>query len=83
MAHVGDILRKHDIKIHMYADDIQIFLDFDPTIPGEADCCLYKLSSCISDVQKCRCFITNENLMRTRLNFSLLHLPITNNIFKM
>ena len=36
----------------MYADDIQIFLDFVPTIPGEAACCLHKLSSYISDVQK-------------------------------
>ena len=36
----------------MYADDIQIFLDFVPTIPGEAACCLHKLSSCISDVPK-------------------------------
>ena len=52
MAPVGDILRKHDIKFHMYAEDIQIFLDFVPTIPGEAACCLLKLSSCISDVQK-------------------------------
>ena len=52
MAPVGDILRKHDIKFHMYADNIQIFLDFVPTIPGEAACRLHKLSSCISDVQK-------------------------------
>ena len=52
MASVGDILRKHDIKFHMYADDIQVFLDFVPTIPGEVACCLHKLFSCISDVQK-------------------------------
>ena len=35
----------------MYADDIQIFLDFVPTILGEAASCLHKLSSCVFDVQ--------------------------------
>ena len=52
MAPVGDNLLKHDTKFYMYADGIQIFLDFVPTIPGEAASCLHKLSSCISDVQK-------------------------------
>ena len=51
MAPVVDILRKHDINYQMYADDIQILLDFIPTIPGEAARCLHKLSTCISEVQ--------------------------------
>ena len=35
----------------MYADDIQIYLDFNPTIPCDAECCLFRLSNCIRDVQ--------------------------------
>ena len=44
MAPVDDILQKHDITFHLYAYDIQIFLDFVPTIPGEVACFLHKLS---------------------------------------
>ena len=28
LSPVGDILRQHDAKYHLYADDIQIYLDF-------------------------------------------------------
>ena len=82
MAPVGDILRKHDIKFHMYADDIQIFLDFVPTVPGEAACCLHKLSSCISDVQKW--MLRNKlKLNEDKTEFFIASSPITNSIFIM
>ena len=50
---IGDILREHDINFHIYADDIQIYMDFDPAIPGDAECCLFnfRLSACVKDVQ--------------------------------
>ena len=48
---VGDILRRHGVSYHMYANDIQIYLDFNPTIPCDAECCLFRLSNCIRDVQ--------------------------------
>lgn len=48
---VGDIIRSHVVNFHVYADDIQMYLEFNPTIPGDAECCLFRLSNCIRDVQ--------------------------------
>ena len=30
-SHIGQIARKHDIKVHLYADDTQLYLAFDPS----------------------------------------------------
>ena len=51
LSPVGDIIRQHSIKYHTYADDIKIYMDFDPSIPNEAECALFRLSNCITDVQ--------------------------------
>ena len=51
LSPIGDLLRQHEVKFHMYADDIQIYVEFDPKIPNDAECGLFKLSKCISDVQ--------------------------------
>ena len=55
---VSNILRLHNIKYHTYADDIQVYLEFDPIVPNDAECALFRLSSCISDIQSW--FITNK-----------------------
>ena len=44
-------VHRHGVNYHMYADDIQSYLDFDPSIPCDAECCLFRLSNCIQDVQ--------------------------------
>ena len=46
---IGDILRKHNMLYHMYADNIQIF---DPKIPLDAECALFQLSACAKDIQQ-------------------------------
>ena len=48
---IGDILRKHGVSFHMYADDIQIYIPFNPKIPGNAESALAKLKLCITEVQ--------------------------------
>ena len=47
---VGDIIREHDIKFHSYADDTQLFCEFDPKLPGNCDRALGELSTCISKI---------------------------------
>jgi len=48
----GKILRKHNVKYHIYADDIQIYLEVDPNIPGDLVCALWKLSKCVAEIQQ-------------------------------
>jgi hypothetical protein len=48
---VGDILRKHNICFHVYADDTQLYVSFNPKIPGAAQNALKRLENCISELQ--------------------------------
>ena len=48
---IGEILRKHNMLYHMYADDIQIYSIIDPKIPLDAECALFNLSTCVKDIQ--------------------------------
>jgi len=47
---VGDIIRDCGIMFHVYADDIQLFLDFDPKIHGDSQRALTCLTSCITKI---------------------------------
>jgi hypothetical protein len=47
---IAAIIRRHNIKYHIYADDIQLYYIFDPSIPGEAAVSLFKLSACVNDI---------------------------------
>ncbi|XP_072018308.1 uncharacterized protein [Amphiura filiformis] len=57
---VGRIIRKHQIHYHMYADDIQLFLNFNPSDPISIQCALSRLSNCISEI---KLWMTNNMLM--------------------
>ena len=46
---IGRIIRKHHISYHMYADDIQLFLDF---IPSDIDTALSRLSTRIREIKR-------------------------------
>ena len=48
---IGQIIRKHSIQYHIYADDVQLFLSFDPSIPGDSACALFKLARCAKELQ--------------------------------
>ena len=47
---VGDIIRNHDVEFHSYADDIQLFCEFNPKIPGDRERALGEISSCVSEI---------------------------------
>ena len=47
----GDIARYHKVSYHVYADDIQLYVAFDPKIPGALDKAMFSLQSCISDIR--------------------------------
>ena len=47
---IATIVRRHDIKYHIYADDIQVYAIFDPSIPGEAAVALFKFYACVNEI---------------------------------
>ena len=48
---IGRIIRMHNISYHMYADDIQLFLDFKPSDPTFIETALSRLSACICEIK--------------------------------
>jgi hypothetical protein len=84
---IGHIIRSHCLHYHIYADDIQIFSTFDPTVPGDAACALFKLSRCLQELQtwlatnklmmnpeKTEFFIVASQVHYTRLQHLNFHL---------
>ena len=47
---VGNIIRKHGFKFHVYADDTQIYVSFNPRSPGACQVALRQLEHCITDL---------------------------------
>ena len=36
---------------HIYADDVQIYMSFDPNVPGDAACPIFKITSCVEELR--------------------------------
>ena len=49
--HVATIIRQHGFMFHIYADNIQVYHTFDPKLPGEAACVIFKLSRCVAEIR--------------------------------
>ena len=47
---VGKILRDNNISYHIYADDTQLYVTFDPQTPGAYDAAINKLQTCIAQI---------------------------------
>ena len=71
---LGDILRKHGVKFHMYADDTQIYIPFNPKIPGNSESALAKLKGCISEVQQWM-LVNKLKLNQDKTEFLLIASP--------
>ena len=48
---IGDILRRYNVRFHIYADDTQIYVTFDPRIPGEYERALERLRMCVREIK--------------------------------
>ena len=48
---LGRIIQSHNLKYHIYADDTQIYIEFDPKIPGDTVIALHKLQECIRELR--------------------------------
>ena len=59
---LGKIIQKHKLTYHIYADDTQIYTEFNPRIPGDSVTALFKLESCIAEIK------TWMNVNKLKLN---------------
>jgi len=48
---IGRIIRRHGLEYHFYADDIQLYVHFDPSSNLSIESALSTLTNCISDIQ--------------------------------
>ena len=44
------VIREHDVKFHMYADDLQLYCSCPPTQEG-LDLCIKRIQACICDIR--------------------------------
>ena len=42
---------KHSIQYHIYADDVQLSLTFDPNLPVDSACALFRLACCVKELK--------------------------------
>ena len=75
---IGTIIHKYDIMYHLYADDVQLYLPFDPKAKRGFEHAVETLSSCISEISE---WMTLNKLTMTKRSSSLRHLLITSDLF--
>ena len=49
-APIEAILRKHKVRYHKFADDLQIYVFFDPSKPGDRERAISQIKKCIAEV---------------------------------
>ena len=58
MSPLEDLCWKHNILVHLYADDMQVYMSFKPSVPGDKISCKTRIERCIKEIR---------TLMRTNL----------------
>ena len=46
------IIHKHRVSYHKYADDIQLYVTFNPSIPGDKERAIERLTACIKELRQ-------------------------------
>ena len=50
-APIRQLIRKHGVKHHKYADDIQLYVEYDPAVPGAREEAIRRLEACIKEIR--------------------------------
>ena len=49
---LSDIVKKFNLRYHFYADDSQLYLSFQPTIPGDRDLAVSTIECCVREIDQ-------------------------------
>ena len=49
---IGDILRRHAIDFHLYADDTQLYISFETSSVAEFEAAKLKVESCVGEIDE-------------------------------
>ena len=75
-APIQRIIRKHEVKHHKYADDIQLHVEYDPAVPGAKEKAIRRLEDCVKKIciwMSIRKFKLNYD--KTEIGYLLLQAP--------
>ena len=51
MSPLGDLCWKHNVLVHLYADDMQVYMSFKPSVPGDKILCKTRIERCIKEIR--------------------------------
>ena len=51
MSPLGDLCWKHNVLVHLYADDMQVYMSFKPSVPGDKISCKTRIERCIKEIR--------------------------------
>ena len=71
---VTAILRRFNVAYHVYADDTQLYVSYDPKVPGDFEAAQRRLSDCIAEV-KVWMLCNKLRLNDTKTEFFLIYSP--------
>lgn len=49
-SQIGDIFREHNIDLHLYADDTQLYITFETSSSVEMESVKFRIESCLSEI---------------------------------
>ena len=71
---LGNIIRKHGLNFHLYADDTQLYISFQPGVSVSKETAISCLEACIKDI---KIWMTNNLLKRNDDKTELINCSIT------
>ena len=60
----GNIIRKHGLNFHLYTDDTQLYISFQPGVSVSNETAIFCLEACIKDIKDIKAWVTNNLLKR-------------------
>ena len=51
MSPLGDLCQKHNVLVHLYTDDMQVYMSFKPSVPGDKIPCKTRIERCIKEIR--------------------------------